>query len=294
MKFRLRSWSMTLLVVSVLAPLTIVSAQAPKAPKQQSVQLNIVFHGLFSYVIWSDHVEVLAPQVDEHVYKAGTWGKELRLKESATYQLSGVHAETVPPKVDFRNNLVLENVSNIDRGPDKLFFSFNLPLPKEILGLRLAHPDAKRPAFSGTAISNGALEGLPLVQVLVYEVDNLDALSLGANFHWIPEIIGNNAVNLHVWAEPEIEMAGDGQSTHASQAFSHLMALFPGVDLHLVFSTAAPPDKNTAVRGLNGWEENALVERQQLLFPSQTGKQQRHRGTEVSNCIGVIILNGQP
>src|SRR5436305_14965226 len=54
-------------------------------------QLNIIFHGLFSYIIWSDHLEVLAPQVDEHVYKAGTWGQEMRLKESVMYRLTGVH-----------------------------------------------------------------------------------------------------------------------------------------------------------------------------------------------------------
>src|SRR5579871_6838679 len=115
------------------------------------LQLNVVFHGLFAYIIGPNGVEVLAPQVDDHVYKAGTWGKEFPLKASVVYELQGVHGEVQPPSVDEQNNLVLKNISNIDRSPARLFCSFMLPLPTKIVGLRTVRSGAGRPIFVGSA-----------------------------------------------------------------------------------------------------------------------------------------------
>ena len=254
----------------------------------QKLQLNVVFHGLVSYIVWPDHIEVLVPQVDEHVYKAGSWGKELRLKESSVYRLTGVYGASTPPQVDVRNNLVLRKISNIDRSQAKLFCSFNLPLPLEFKPLRQAR--ANGPIIAGRSLSTDAPTSVPLVQTLIYRIEDLPHLSLGNNFLWKPEVTAMGTVNLHIWAEPDVDIAAMASLAHPVQAFSHLMALFPEVDLHLEFSAAAPPDKITNVHGLNGWEENSLMERQILLFPKNE-KPKSGKGTEVSNCVGLIVFN---
>lgn len=251
------------------------------------IQLNIVFHGMFSYVFWPDHLEVLAPQVDEHFYKAGTWGKEVRLKESTVYQLSGIKGVKVRPKID-GHNLLLQHVENIDRSPEKLFCSFVLPLPKEIHGIRIAR--ANGPIAAGRSLEGNSTAEIPLVQTLIYTVEDMRQVGLSNGFSWNPQINEMGTINLHVWAEPEIDLLMTSSTGHATQAFTRLMGLFPGVDLHLEFGAAAPVDKITGIRGLNGWEENSLVERQLLLFPPGQQKQKR-KGTEVSNCVGLIVLN---
>lgn len=254
----------------------------------QKLQLNVVVHGLVSYIIWPDHIEVLVPQVDEHVYKAGSWGKELRLKESSVYRLTGVYGASTPPQIDVRNNLVLRKISNIDRSQAKLFCSFNLPLPLEFKALRQAR--ANGPIVTGRSLPADAPTSLPLVQTLIYRIEDLSNLSLSNNFLWKPEVTAMGTVNLHIWAEPDVDMAAMSSLGHPTQAFSRLMALFPEVDLHLEFSAAAPTDKITNVRGLNGWEESSLIERQMLLFPKNE-KLKSGKGTEVSNCVGLIVLN---
>jgi hypothetical protein len=288
MKFWLRGSLLVFLVTSVLR-LSLSAEGAPPASKTKDVQLNVVFHGLFSYIVWPDHVEVLAPMVDEHIYKAGAWGKEFRLRENAVYHLEGVQVETRMPDIDVRNNIVLTNVSNIDRSPEKLFCSFILPLPQQMIGLRRAYAPPNQPAFHGAALNGPNPDSIPLIQTFVYRVDGWP--TLGEKFGWIPEDSASDTINLHIWAEPEVDASGMQQKPHAVQAFSRLMALFPDVDLHLSFGAAASPDKSTHVHGLEVWEERSLMERCKLLFPRKPRNREVGKGTEVSNCVGVIILN---
>src|SRR6266853_804392 len=178
----------------------------------QKLQLNVVVHGLVSYIIWPDHIEVLVPQVDEHVYKAGSWGKELRLKESSVYRLTGVYGASTPPQIDVRNNLVLRKISNIDRSQAKLFCSFNLPLPLEFKALRQAR--ANGPIVTGRSLPADAPTSLPLVQTLIYRIEDLSNLSLSNNFLWKPEVTAMGTVNLHIWAEPDVDMAAMSSLGH--------------------------------------------------------------------------------
>ena len=289
MRFAFTKCVLSLLMILLLVPTMYSSPHSNLNDSgAKELQLNVVFHGLVSYVIWPDHIEVLIPQVDEHVYKAGSWGKELRLKESSVYRLTGVYGATVSPKIDTSNNLVLLKISNIDHSPSKLFCSFILPLPLEFRALRRAR--ANGPIVAGRSLAANAPTSVPLVQTLVYQIEDVAKLSLGSGFFWRPEVTTMGTVNLHIWAEPEVDVTTAASTGHSAQAFSRLMALFPDVDLHLEFSAAAPADKVTDVRGLNGWEESSLVERQMLLFPKGQ-KRKSGKGTEVSNCIGVIVFN---
>ena len=278
----------TLLLILLLVSAMYSSPAQTNDSGAHKLQLNVVFHGLVSYIVWPDHIEVLVPQVDEHVYKAGSWGKELRLKESFVYRLTGVYGASTPPQIDVRNNLVLRKISNIDRSQTKLFCSFNLPLPLEFKALRQAR--ANGPIITGRSLSADAPTSVPLVQTLIYRIEDLSNLRLSNNFLWKPEVTAMGTVNLHIWAEPDVDMAAMASVGHPTQAFSRLMALFPEVDLHLEFNAAAPTDKITNIHGLNGWEENSLIERQMLLFPKNE-KLKSGKGTEVSNCVGLIVFN---
>lgn len=290
MKFWFRG-SLLLFFLTNVLQLTVSAQGALPHATAKEAQLNVVFHGLFSYIIWPDHVEVLAPQVDEHVYKAGSWGKEFRLREGVVYRLEGVHAEARIPDIDVRNNLVLTKISNIDHSSAKLYCSLILPMPQQMIGLRRAYPPPKQPAFQGKALSGTNPDSIPLVQTLVYKVEGQP--NLGKEFPWVSEDKGSGTINLHIWAEPEIDTTGMSPS-HASQAFSHLMSLFPDLDLQLAFGASASPDKSTLVRGLKPWEERSLVERSQLLFPPKRRNLKIDRGTEVSNCVGMIVINTKP
>lgn len=293
MKFFVRScWLVFLLAAVLQGPVFAggpLSTDGRVVQESKDVQLNVVFHGLFSYIIWPDHVEVLVPMVDDHVYKAGTWGREFRLREGVVYHLDGVHAEARIPEIDMRNNLVLTKVSKIDRSPERIFCSFILPLPRQIIGLRLASSPPNHPTFQGKALNGTNPDSIPLVQAMIYSVESQP--NLGKKFPWVPEDNGSGAINLHIWAEPEVDMP---EGSHPMQAFSRLMAIFPDVDLQLAFGASALPDKATHVRGLKPWEERSLVERSKLLFPPKPQKPAISKGTEVSNCVGMIVVNTGP
>lgn len=289
---RILRWIVTVLFSATLS----LHAQdnqgsVPAGNDPGQLQLNVVFHGLFSYIIWPDHIEVLTPQVDQHVYKAGSWGKEFRLKESSTYQLLGVHKEPSAPVIDLRNNMVLQKIVNIDRSQSRLFCSFTLPFPKKVEGLRRAMAVRQQPFFSGAAAAQMAPNSLPLIQVFTYQIDDIRQLSLGDFSLWQPELDKTTrTVNLHIWAEPEVSMIGSAQAAHAPDAFIRLMKLFPDVDLRLEFGPGAPPDKATGIKGMNSWEENTLLERTQLLFPP-AATHTLHKGAEIANCVGLIVQN---
>lgn len=151
----------------------------------------------------------------------------------------------------------------------------------------MVHSGAGRPIFAGSAAAQLATKAVPLIQTFVYQIDDVRKLRL-SELPWQPEIVNNQTVNLHIWAEPDVETEGFLKS-HSSQAFSRLMALFPGVDLRLAFTAGAEPDTVTGVPGLNGWEERTLIERYRLLFPATN--QSHKKGAEIANCIGLMVVN---
>ena len=281
--------SLQKLIVALLALGAALSAKATYAQTQQDHQLNLILHGMTAMVIWPDHVEVLFPEIDDHVYKAGSWGKELRLKQGVTYQLSGVESAPKPPAIDRKNNLVLEKVSRIDRSSGRIFCSLILPLPSQIVGLRRARNTRQRPLFSGRSTVNFAVDSVPLLYTLVYRFQDVNQLSLGNSLAWVPAPDADGTVNLHVWAEPDIDF-GAASINHPPHAFDSLMALFPEIQLKLEFSPSVQPERQIAVRGVHVWEQYTFLERSKLLYPVQPAVHE-HKGTEVSNCIAVIVDN---
>jgi hypothetical protein len=246
-------------------------------------KLNVVFHGMFAFLFRRDRVEVLTPPEDDHVYKAGSWGRERRLREGAVYTLSGVKPGT-RPKLDPRTNLIVSGVNGIECTQDTVFCSFHLPLPLQVTGLRRLKVDSK--LLRGAAAPT-LPETLPLVQVLTYAFDDAARLRFDPLPVWSPKPDGHGVANLHVWAESD-SVFTEEERDHPIRGFERLMRIFPGVDLQLLYSAGAPMDSSVTVQGMEVWEQATLRERSRLLFgaPQEPGD---GRGAELTNCLSLMV-----
>src|SRR5438067_1946557 len=81
------------------------------------------------WVNWGTSLEVLAPDVTHHVYKAGTWDNELDVVPGTTYNLAGVTAAAAVPSLEDLGIAVVSGKRNIRRGADLVRFSLVLPAP---------------------------------------------------------------------------------------------------------------------------------------------------------------------
>jgi hypothetical protein len=272
-----------------------VAAPAPSQPTALAPNLNVIFHGLFAFVVWSDHIEVLAPQVDDHAYKAGSWGNEVRLKEGKIYELTGVRPASAVPAIDPTTNVVLDKVDNIKREQSNLFCSIKFPLPAAIKSLRRLSAADSSKMFGGNAAAHLQCRQVPLLEVFVYPIDSLKNLSLGNDLPWQPSMNGDKTVNLHVWAEPEA-MLSPMPGAHSMKAFNQLMALFPDLDLKLNSSGKAPPEAQTNIRGMSVVEQKTLRERSPVItvVPANKAKGPSGGGAEVTTCLPLIIRNDKP
>ena len=235
------------------------NATKKTAPKPVSGTMNVVLHGMFGLVNSKDGIEVLVPQVDEHVFKAGNWNEELRLKEGKAYKLAGVIAATKNPGFNPAHNVIVLKKLKADKDPKKLFCSIKLPAPNLIHALR------RRPTNTAIAAkSNEKLAGQPTdfshVRVLTYKFKDAAALSLGKPLQWTPRA-QDGFVNLHIFSEMEIPAS----PMHDEAAWKKIVALFPGLKLELSKNTAGemPPSPAEAseVPGLPGEQLKMLVER---------------------------------
>jgi hypothetical protein len=210
----------------------------------------------------SDSVEVLLPQVSDHEYLVGTLDLQrsapfesllpLKVLTQESYRLASVAGrETDPPQFDPEVNGVISGVHTINRDPKILRCSFSLPVPDAILAMRqVPEFGCAGGFFAGRDV--GLLvqkpHALSLVQVLVYRRFVYDNLRLEPSVGWRPQLNSTNAVNLHLFAEPRVEIR---QEEHSSNAFDRLIALFPEIqDLHLACPLGEPSREQT---GLPPW-----------------------------------------
>jgi hypothetical protein len=195
--------------------------------------LNVVFHGLFAFVVHEDCLEVLIPQapaLPAHQYNATTTPgvPGLTLEPGASYQLCGITGSEDVTRFPGERFPVVERYRVIDRTAARLHGSIYMPFPNRIRGLRQI-PVGEINYFQGRASSKITTKFLPLVYVLRYEFANPADIRLDA--YAVPAAAGN--VNLHVYAEPG---ALPVPANYATTAFSRLVRLFPGLDLELVNS----------------------------------------------------------
>lgn len=283
--------TLRLALAMIVALIPLAAPGQSVALAQKPTTLNVIFHGMFAFVLKADHIEAIAPQIDDHVYKAGAWGRELRLKEGMAYELHGVTPAAARPVLDPTMHVIVKT-SNIVQNSATMFFTLNLPWPQKITGLRNLHPNSQYRGLTGASVRGVNLQQIPLLEVFTYPIADLNKLSLGPNFVWHYDSVGDH-INLHVWAEPDagtVDNTNQHNKHHNIAAFAQLMKLIPGVDLHPDQSPRfQPPDTDKAVKalvnGIEEWEEMTFHERSPLVHPSPDPT----RGVEITNCIGVFV-----
>jgi hypothetical protein len=259
--------------------------------------LNVIFHGLFAFVVHEDCLEVLMPAMtkeraagqevpDEwHQYHAGAEppGAPLTLAAGMSYQLQGVSgSDTItrfPPDVF----PVVQRYGTIDRTSEHLRGSIYMPFPNNITGLRRIPLGANR-YFEGRAASRITTTCLPLVYVLRYAFANPADIFLDK---WkVPAASGNR--NLHIFAEPA-DQTGLPQN-HVPEAFRHLVRMFPGLDLGLIMHGWAPPDNPSGVCGINGdGHQRSLIELGPNGLGAMAAPPDLTRDTRI--CISLVVDN---
>src|SRR5262249_9197665 len=133
-------------------------------------QLNVVLHGTWGIENNPDAIYIVTIEDHHHVIKAGDrCNPQFDLSTNKNYELVGV-TEGKPD--NFRRDLN-PTIDNRTADRDKVKVVIRLPYPREIHSVRLMDTngyDFFRNNFPATP------RQIALAQVLVYDVDNLDAL----------------------------------------------------------------------------------------------------------------------
>jgi hypothetical protein len=197
--------------------------------------LNVVLHGLMGIVVGDKYIELLIPQIEDHVFIAGDWREERRLKQGKTYILSGVDGRGEAQKELAKGALTLRGFKQIDDGPAKLFCRIRLPFPDAVQHFRklTAGETLKFKGVAAAKLEN--TEAFSLIPVLRYGFADANQLKLG-DLRWFPQLSESGVVNLHIFSEPlthEVTQHADAHTPHLEEGFANLVALFPGLDLQV-------------------------------------------------------------
>lgn len=256
---------------SVLRSLAKTSALAAAAPlfsaipgcshhgcyEDCSLTLNVVLHGLFVLHFRDKDLELLTPDVHDHIYRAGNWdiNEVCPLYKGQEYSLCGVIANPDPPALPRNCNVFFSQRDyNFKLRPERSVFKVWLPFPDDFKLLRCS-PDSD--LYSGELPRCRKEEGVKIVdklslcQVLIYRVKDYRSLALPGT-RWKPKINHNTGTaNLHLWAEPADRLS----PCHAEDAYRRLDDLLDTLHLRLGFYSTVPLDSDTGVKGLPPEEE---------------------------------------
>ncbi len=219
--------------------------------------LNVIFHGVFAFVLTEECIEVLVPVFDKQQVCAESGKIKTGLKPNHTYYLSGVCRDKPVKRFSSAETLVLENFRVINRGSNSLFGSIFLPFPSHVYTLRDV-PIKDVDFFRGSAARKISAATCPLVHVLTYALENSSKAELG-NISLAPA-----QVNLHISSEPNfLDLAAPGPL----ECFDSLTRLFPGLDLKMAERATAPSpvtrkNQERVLDDLLGIEQLSYQERQ--------------------------------
>jgi hypothetical protein len=248
-------------------------------------QLNVVFHGTFAFVNWGTSVEVLVPHVMDHVYKAGTWEKEVDVDPDTTYNLVGVAAETAVPPLQDLGIAVVNGKRKIRRDEDLIAFTVMLPPPFQFAAKRCFKRSDGKSVFVGDDGTAGTKNSktYATTHIMSYHCTDPEELRL-LGLDWTPEPDDDGNINLHIFAEPDdAEMVEEG---HVRNSFHETMHLFHAKlrlrgQKNATFEECACPTA-VVVDGLPAEQEQSLIERKALFG----------EGTDPANCAAGGSDNG--
>lgn len=247
-----------------------------------SLTLNVVLHGLFVLHFRDAEIELLTPDVHDHIYRAGNWdmNEVCPLYKEEEYSLCGVTANPNPPTLPTDCNLDFsQERDKFKLRPERSVFKVWLPFPDQLKLLRCS-PDpylysGKPPVCRAPQNGERPVTKLSLCQVLIYRVKDYRSLEL-AGTRWKPRINHNiGTANLHFWAEPPDRLS----PCHADDAYQKLDDLLDTLHLRLAFYSTVPLDADTGVKGLPPEEEQGWSD-----WASGGGE-----GAYPTNCCAVMV-----
>lgn len=239
--------------------------------------LNIIFHGLFIFVTRDDGIEVLTPQVQEHVYGGGNWYQEYRLREE-TYILSLPKSSpkrvkrpaSLQPSCGFRmTDRILICSSKLDDidPDDNTYCTFQLPFPDEIIPLGTFIGDGSDLGpmlFRGQdydLVKHIKLLGSAYVfTYLLGKLSDTQRSQIGLSYlPWEPKVNALGAYNLHLFAAPTFQFeTPSAAANHSAHSFANAIDLLPGLDLEVKRNHKVKFQPPNPVDGIFGKEQGTL------------------------------------
>jgi hypothetical protein len=209
-----------------------IRMEASPAPWEQSgtagpAKLNLIFHGLFAFIIWRNpkYIQAIAPIVDDHSYMAG--GKALaslmQLAKGQTYELKGVNDGQMSPGFDETRNSVFQKINDIDMRQS--YCQINLPFPDAVTGLRAVPKQGGCEFYKAAPKLKHKPNELPLIHAFSYTLSSAEKPSIdGLSSVYMDQTA--LSYNLHLRAEPKSEV-------FAMTGFDSLNKLFPELKAQL-------------------------------------------------------------
>jgi len=173
--------------------------------------LNVLFHGPFIFVLYSDKVEAIMPEVAGHVYGAGTWRKEYALQKypmrspsdyvlnGLPYQNSGSSYEDLKIKFD------RSAIKDIDPAVKRYCKIVLKPRPAKIVPMGWFSPKVPGKLFLGNDAGDpNKVKTLGSSHACVYHSVTGTPSLTGTD--WKAEKNNLNATNLHIIATPVLQL----------------------------------------------------------------------------------------
>lgn len=195
--------------------------------------LYVVFHGALAFhdLKGSPVIDVYAPYVMPHVYRAGSWLTEYEIRGPRQFLiLTGVEAvgQDSSNRIATNPNFIYINAPLV---PDRDYRAkIRVPRPSKILCRRIVQA-ASVGFASGTQTRNWAQ-----VPVFAYKSKDLKGLGLtGRDFAWKPSLeIEPMPLTLHIWATAEYgneEIGDDDGPARAAELFGERVVIGQGSGL---------------------------------------------------------------
>ena len=203
-------------------------------------QLNVIFHGPFIFVIYSDRVEALSPDIEDHEFGAGIWKQETPCNHGI-YTLQGINGPAGKMEgLKTEPLVILDHTNKLPKMgvPQRADYRFVLkPLPSSIMALGLLTPKNPVPPpvfFTGDDVGKVTIPAiLGTAHLFTFIVNQTDNLQL-AGSTWTPDPFSQispnfYATNLHIFSEAVFDMGVQ----HPGHDFDQIATLLPGLSLDL-------------------------------------------------------------
>lgn len=221
------------------------------------VTLNVILHGLFVVDFTDTSIDLLAPNVNDHIYKAGGFSRDniCDLKDTPCQLTTG--SSFGQPSLEkeglttINKQQVIGDIPGFSINSTKSRIHVELPFPAEIHPLRVLKGSD---LYAGQHRKYIEVRGLSLCPVLIYPCLDPTKISL-SNTTWHPYPNRYNTINLHFWAEPPQRV----DHRHLRHAYKKMQDIVP-LDFILIADDTPPIDNKTLVFGVHPAEEQGWSE----------------------------------